>query len=264
MTFFEIWLNGFLLSMALLTALWLVSVKMKNASIIDPFWGFGFVVLAFYYVYATGNYSPRSILLTSLVTIWGLRLSIYLLWRNMGHGEDYRYQEFRKDYGPERYWWVSFFQVFLLQGVLMSLVALAILGTIMSDQGAALTLWDYLLVPIWLIGLSFEAGGDYQLTKFKKDKSNKGKVLNTGFWKYTRHPNYFGDTAIWWSFGLFSVISGNYYGVIGSLIMNILLLKISGVSLLEKSLKKTKPQYEDYINRTSAFFPWFPKDKIEK
>jgi len=264
MTILEIWLNGFLLSMVMLTALWLVSVKMRNASIIDPFWGFGFVVLAFFYLYATGNYSPRAILITSLVTIWGLRLSIYLLWRSIGHGEDYRYQNFRQDYGPKRYWWISFFQVFLLQGVLMTLVASTILCTIMASEASDLTVFDFLCMLIWLVGLSFEAGGDYQLTKFKKDKNNKGKVLNTGFWKYTRHPNYFGDTAIWWSFGLFSVISGSYYGLFGSLLMNILLLKISGVSMLEKGLKKTKPQYQDYIERTHSFFPWFPKNKTEK
>jgi steroid 5-alpha reductase family enzyme len=262
MGFLEIWLNGFILSMVLLSLLWIASVFLKNASIIDPFWGFGFVVLAFYYLYATGNYSPRAILLTALVTIWGLRLSIYLLWRNVGHGEDYRYQQFRQDFGPARYWWISFFQVFLLQGVLMSLVAMTLLGVMTSLHDVSLSLFDMLALLIWLIGFSFEAGGDYQLTSFKKNKNNKGKVLNTGFWKYTRHPNYFGDATIWWSFALFAVISGSYYVIIGALLMNILLLKISGVSLLEKNLKKTKPQYEDYINRTNAFLPWFPKKKI--
>lgn len=262
MDFFEIWLNGFVLSMVLLTVLWIVSVFLKNASIIDPFWGFGFVVLVFYYLYATGNDSPRVILLTSLVSIWGLRLSAYLLWRNIGHGEDYRYQEFRRDYGPDRYWWISFFQVFLLQGVLMSLVALPLLGVMINSLEGTLTIVDGLAIIIWLIGIAFEAGGDYQLTLFKKDYANKGKVLNTGFWKYTRHPNYFGDATIWWSFALFAFISGSYYTILGSLLMNILLLKISGVSLLEKNLKKTKPQYADYISRTNTFFPWFPKKKI--
>jgi steroid 5-alpha reductase family enzyme len=197
-------------------------------------------------------------MITALVTLWGLRLSIYLFWRNFGHGEDYRYQQFRKDFGPERYWWVSFFQVFLLQGILMSLVALPLLGVFVGDTGGSLTIYDSVAAILWLIGISFEAGGDYQLTTFKKDQKNKGKVLNTGFWKYTRHPNYFGDAAVWWSFGLFALISGSYYTIIGSLLMNILLLKISGVSFLERSLKSTKPQYEEYIKNTSAFFPWFP------
>jgi len=259
MTFIEIWLNGFILSMVLLTILWAISVFLKNASIIDPFWGFGFVVLAFYYLYITGNYSPRAVLLTALVTIWGARLSLYLLWRNSGHGEDYRYQQFRQDYGPERYWWLSFFQVFLLQGVLMSIVALPLLGTMMNANLDSLTLLDFIILTTWLVGFSFEAFGDYQLTKFKSDPNNKGKVLNTGFWKYTRHPNYFGDSAIWWSFGLFAIISGSYYVIVGPIVMNLLLLKVSGVSLLEKSLKKTKPLYADYIQKTNAFLPWFTK-----
>ena len=259
MDFLDIWLDGFLLSMVLLTILWVVSVFLKDASIIDPFWGFGFVVLTYFYLYLTENFSDKSILVASLVTIWGLRLSLYLLIRNTGHGEeDYRYQQFRKDFGPERYWWVSFFQVFLLQGILMSLVAVPIIGIMVSPE-VSITLFDYVAIIIWLIGISFEAGGDYQLSIFKKNPDNKGKVLNTGFWKYTRHPNYFGDAAIWWSFGLFAIISGSYYTILGSLLMNILLLKISGVSLLEKSLKTTKPQYADYIKRTNSFFPWFPK-----
>lgn len=259
MDFLNIWLYGFLLSMVLLTILWVVSVFLKDASIIDPFWGFGFVVLTYFYLYLTGNYSDKSILVVSLVTIWGLRLSLYLLIRNTGHGEeDYRYQQFRKDFGPERYWWVSFFQVFLLQGILMSLVAVPIIGIMISPE-SSITLFDYVAIIIWLIGISFEAGGDYQLSIFKKNPDNKGKVLNTGFWKYTRHPNYFGDTAIWWAFGLFAIISGSYYTILGSLLMNILLLKISGVSLLEKTLKTSKPQYADYIKRTNSFFPWFPK-----
>jgi len=259
MDFINIWLYGFLMSMVLLTILWVVSVFLKDASIIDPFWGFGFVVLTYFYLYLTGNYSDKSILVASLVTIWGLRLSLYLLIRNTGHGEeDYRYQQFRKDFGPERYWWFSFFQVFLLQGILMSLVAVPIIGIMVSPEGS-ITPFDYVAIIIWLIGLSFEAGGDYQLSIFKKNPDNKGKVLNTGFWKYTRHPNYFGDAAIWWSFGLFAIISGSYYTILGSLLMNILLLKISGVSLLEKTLKTSKPQYADYIKRTNSFFPWFPK-----
>ena len=258
MSFFEIWINGFLVTMGLLTLLWLVSVAMKNASIIDPFWGTGFVVLMGYYLYATENYSNRLLFIAGLVLIWGLRLSLYLLWRNSGHGEDYRYQQFRQDYGPERYWWISFFQVFLLQGILMSIVALPLLGIAMSSQ-TELTLLDILVAVIWFIGISFEAGGDLQLTRFKSNPDNKGKVLNTGFWRYTRHPNYFGDAAVWWSFGLFAVLSGSYVTLVGSLLMNILLLKISGVSLLEKSLKSTKPQYADYVEKTNAFFPWFPK-----
>jgi steroid 5-alpha reductase family enzyme len=259
MDFFQLWCNGFLICMVLLTALWLVSVYFKNASIIDPFWGMGFIVLMLYYLFFAGNFTTRSILLSALVIIWGLRLSIFLFWRNLGHGEDYRYQQFRKDYGADRYWWISFFQVFLLQGVLMSLVAVPLLGTALNSSSGPLTFLDYFAVVVWLIGIAFEAGGDYQLTTFKRNEMNKGKVLDTGFWKYTRHPNYFGDATVWWSFGLFAFVSGSYFTLLGSLLMNILLLKISGVSLLERTLKTTKPQYVEYMKKTNSFFPWFLK-----
>jgi steroid 5-alpha reductase family enzyme len=118
---------------------------------------------------------------------------------------------------------------------------------------------DYSGVLLWLIGFSFEAGGDYQLARFKADPSNKGKVLNKGFWRYTRHPNYFGDSAVWWGYGLICLSAGSYIPVLGSILMTALIIKISGVALLEKSLKEQKPQYKKYIEKTSAFVPWFPK-----
>ncbi len=112
---------------------------------------------------------------------------------------------------------------------------------------------------IWLIGFSFEAGGDFQLSRFKGDPKNKGKVLNTGFWKYTRHPNYFGDTAVWWAYALFSIAAGSYWQIIGAVVMTLLIIKVSGVALIEKTLNESKPQYREYIQKTSSFFPWFPK-----
>ena len=256
--FLEIWLSGFLLSMVFLIFLWIISVFLKNASIIDPFWGMGFVILSAFYMWSTENPPYRSWALMSMVSIWGLRLSIYLFLRNLGKGEDYRYQQFRRDYGPNRYWWVSFFQVFLLQGVIMSVVALPLLGSMMepSEWDAPLLFWP--AVVLWIIGFIFEAGGDYQLVQFKK-KRKTGEVLQTGLWKYSRHPNYFGDALIWWAIGLMSVSNGYFWPLLGPLVMNWLLLKISGVSLLEQNLKETKPHYKAYMEKTSAFFPWFPK-----
>ena len=133
------------------------------------------------------------------------------------------------------------------------------LGAQFHSGGSDLNYFDYAAIIIWIIGFSFEAGGDYQLAKFKSDPNNKGKVLNTGFWKYTRHPNYFGDAAVWWAYGLFSVAAGSYLPLLSALLMTLLIVKVSGVSLLEKTLKNTKPQYKDYVEKTSAFFPWFPK-----
>jgi steroid 5-alpha reductase family enzyme len=194
-----------------------------------------------------------------LVSLWGLRLSIYLAWRNLGKGEDFRYREFRRKYGPERYWWVSYFQTFLLQGVLMMIVSLPLLAVSAGTGSNTLGVIDFVGILVWVTGFTFEAGGDLQLARFKGNPKNKGKVLNTGFWKYTRHPNYFGDSAAWWAYALFSIAAGGYWQVIGSVIMTLLIIRISGVALLEKTLVDTKPEYRDYIRRTSAFLPWFPK-----
>lgn len=254
-----IYLQGFLLLISLLTLLWIVSVLIKDASIVDIFWGMTFVVTNFYYFFATSDIYTRKIILLVLVTLWGLRLSIFLAFRNIGKGEDFRYQEFRKKYGPERYWWFSFFQVYLLQGILSILVSITLLGAHFNTQINQLNWLDILGIIVWLIGFSFEAGGDYQLTKFKKNPNNKGKVLNTGFWKYTRHPNYFGDSAVWWSYAIFAIAAGSYWTIVGSFIMTFLLLKVSGVALLEKSLKDKKPEYMEYIQKTNSFLPWFPK-----
>lgn len=254
-----LFLQAALLILTLLTLLWLLSVALKNVSIVDLFWGLGFVIVNAFYVVTSGDLSPRKIVLLILVSLWGLRLSIYLAWRNIGKGEDFRYQAFRQKYGTERYWWISFFQTFLLQGVLMMLISMPLLGANMGNQPETLQALDYLGILIWMIGFNFEAGGDYQLARFKKNPQNKGKVLNTGFWKYTRHPNYFGDAAVWWAFGIFSIAGGNYWHSIGSILMTLLIIKVSGVALLEKSLNETKPQYKEYIQKTNSFFPWFPK-----
>jgi len=248
-----------LIILGLLTLLWIVSIIIKNVSIVDLFWGFGFVVINAIYSLSSGNLDARKILMLLLVSVWGLRLSIYLSYRNIGKGEDFRYQEFRKKYGQEHYWWVSFFQTFLLQGVLMMIVSLPLLGVVAGAHSNELNVLDYLGVLVWIIGFMFEAGGDYQLSRFKQNPKNKGKVLDTGFWKYTRHPNYFGDSAVWWAYALFSMAAGSYWQIIGSLIMTLLIIKVSGVALLEKSLNDTKPQYRDYIQKTSSFLPWFPK-----
>lgn len=259
MSFFEIYLAALAAILVMMTTLWIISVFVKNVSIVDLFWGFGFVVSAIVYFVLTDGNETRKIVLLSLVTIWGLRLSIYLAWRNLGKGEDFRYAQFRKNYGEYRYWWISFFQTFLLQGVLMWLISAPLLGAMYYTQNSNLGILDFIGIAFWIIGISFEAGGDFQLAKFKSNPENKGKVLNTGFWRYTRHPNYFGDSAVWWGYGLICLAAGSYIPVLGSILMTALIIKVSGVALLEKSLKDTKPQYREYIEKTSAFLPWFPK-----
>ena len=248
-----------LIILTFVTLLWIWSIFIKNVSIVDIFWGLGFVVVNTFYVFMSGELNARKILILTLVSIWGLRLAIYLAFRNIGKGEDFRYQEFRKNYGPKRYWWFSFFQTFLLQGALIMIVSLPLLGINSSTSNGTLNVLDYIGIAVWLIGFTFEAGGDFQLARFKNNLKNNGKVLNTGFWKYTRHPNYFGDSAVWWAYAIFSIAAGSYWQIIGAIIMTLLIIKISGVRLLEKTLKESKPQYRDYIKKTNSFFPWFPK-----
>ncbi len=259
MMFGEIYFSALLVILLLMTTLWVVSVVVKNVSIVDMFWGFGFVLASSYYFYATEGFEVRKLLVMTMVAIWGIRLSVYLAWRNYGKGEDFRYQEFRRKYGEKRYWWLSFFQTFLLQGVLMWLISVPLLGAQFNSNDSSLNVFDFLGIFFWVVGFVFESGGDFQLARFKANPLNKGKVLNTGFWKYTRHPNYFGDSAVWWGFGFLSLASGSYLPIIGSVLMTLLIIKVSGVALLEKTLKTQKTEYAEYIRKTSVFIPWFPK-----
>ena len=156
--------------------LWIISIVIKNVSIVDLFWGFGFVLANGFYFISTDGFLPRKIILLIMVSIWGLRLSVYLAWRNIGKGEDFRYQQFRKKYGENRYWWISFFQTFLLQGILMWLISAPLLGAQYYGLNNSLGIFDFAGMILWITGFIFEAGGDFQLAMFKADPSNKGKV----------------------------------------------------------------------------------------
>jgi steroid 5-alpha reductase family enzyme len=259
MTFLETYLQGLLLIVVFVTFVWMLSVYLKNASIVDIFWGLSFVLVSGFYFIVTPDLTIRKIITMALVAIWGLRLSMHIFLRNMGKPEDYRYQEFRKNYGEKRYWWFSYFQVFLLQGSLVWLISAPLLAINYYSSNNSFGVLDILGILIWMIGFTFEAGGDWQLVRFKNNPANKGKLLTTGFWKYTRHPNYFGDAAVWWGFAVLSIASGCYLPVLSSVLMTWLIVKVSGVSMLERTMKNTKPGFEDYIKRTSAFIPWFPK-----
>jgi steroid 5-alpha reductase family enzyme len=258
MSFINIWLHALILIIILMTILWIISVIVKNVSIVDLFWGPGFAVTGGYYLANCAGSNPRKVIILTLVVIWAARLAIHLAIRNAGKGEDFRYREFRKKYGENRYWWISYFQTFILQGLLMWLISLPLLGA-QYYAGKPFGIIDIAALIIWITGFIFETGGDIQLMRFRSDTSNKGKVLDTGLWRFTRHPNYFGDSAVWWGYGLFSIAAGAYIPAIGSILMTALIIKVSGVSLLERSLSTTKPQYKEYIERTSAFIPWFPK-----
>ena len=242
MSLLSIYGTGALVILGMMVALWLLSIYLKDASIVDIFWGTGFVITAWIYFYLTPDgFLTRKLLVASLATLWGLRLSIYILVRNWGQGEDFRYKRWRHESG-KNWWWVSFYQVFALQGLPARLVWL-----------------DYVGLLVWAIGFFFEAVGDWQLHRFKANPDNEGKLLNTGIWRYTRHPNYFGDAAQWWGFYLIAAAAGGFWSIFSPIIMTLLLRNISGVSMLEKTLKTTKPGYQVYVETTNAFFPWFPK-----
>lgn len=242
----------------LMISTWVVSLVLRNASIVDITWGFGFVVVAWVVRLQGDTATDRQWLLVALTTVWGLRLAGYLFWRNHGEPEDYRYRAMRKRWG-DRFPVISLVTVFALQGVLMWIVSLPVqLGQVPDEPGLGVLAWIGVL--IWLVGFVFEAGGDVQLARFKADPANAGKVMDRGFWRYTRHPNYFGDACVWWGLALIAAESGlGAWGLVGAAVMNLLLLKVSGVAMLERSLRKRKPDYQAYVERTSAFFPRPPR-----
>jgi steroid 5-alpha reductase family enzyme len=261
MTFLEIYGIGAVAILGLMTALWIISLILRNSSIVDILWGPGFVLANWvYFALTPGGFPGRKWLISILVTIWGLRLGSYILWRNWGKGEDFRYQKWRDEAGA-KWWWYSFFKVFLLQGILLWGISVPLLAAQISPTPARLTVLDWAAIPVWAIGFFFEAVGDLQMARFKADPANKGKVLDRGVWRYTRHPNYFGDATQWWAYYLVAAAAGGWWTVFSPVIMTTLLLRVSGVALLEKSLKDRKPQYREYIERTSAFVPWFPRRK---
>lgn len=241
----------------LMTALWLISLKIKNASIVDIFWGIGFVVITWLAFALAQGYLPRKQLIATLVTIWGLRLALHIGIRNWGKPEDFRYAAWRDENGS-RWWWLSFFKVFLLQGFLMWIISAPLIAAQTSGFPAILTPLDWLGALLWVFGLLFETIGDLQLMRFKSDPANKGKLITTGLWKYTRHPNYFGEAVLWWGYYLIAFVSGFWWTIFSPILMTWLLLEVSGVAMLERTMKH-KPGYKEYIKRTNAFLPWFPK-----
>jgi len=260
MSFINIVLFAGLAILMTMIILWLASLALKNSSIVDIFWGLGFVLANWvYFVLTPYGAEPRKWLISVLVSIWGLRLSLYILWRNWGKAEDFRYQTWRKEAAAE-WWWRSFFRVFLLQGLLLWVISIPLLAAQVAAQPASLQVLDYLGLAVWTVGFFFEFMGDLQLARFRSIPSNKGKVLDHGVWRYTRHPNYFGDSAQWWGYFLIAVSAGGWWVFYSPLMMTLLLLKVSGVALLEKTLKDSKPQYKEYIEKTSAFFPLPPKN----
>jgi steroid 5-alpha reductase family enzyme len=246
---------------AVMLTTWLVSLPLRNASIVDPVWSLGFVVIGWVSAFAGHGDRLRVGVRLVFVSIWGLRLSWHLFTRNRGHGEDFRYGAMRAHWG-DRFWLVSLGTVFLFQGVLMWIVSLPLqFGAGIGGRTASWPVFLALGALVWAIGFGFESFGDAQLKAFRADPDSAGQVMDRGLWRYTRHPNYFGDACVWWGIFLVSVGAGGWAwaGVVGPMVMTTLLRRVSGVTLLERSLVRRRPGYVDYVARTSPFFPRPPR-----
>lgn len=236
---------------------YLIAQAIKDNSIVDIAWGIGFMIattIAFVY---TGKFYFQNILVNLLVFVWGLRLSFYIFIRHLGKGEDYRYKEMRKQWGKNAAL-MALIKVFVPQAIVMYIIVFPVLIININPHDEILPT-DIAGMLIWLIGFFFEVVSDAQMYAFKKNLANKGKIMRQGLWKYTRHPNYFGEAVMWWGIFVIALPSGYWYlSILSPVVISFLIIKVTGVELLEKKYK-TNPDYQDYIRTTSSFFPWFYK-----
>lgn len=241
----------------LMSGTWLLSLRMRDVSIIDPVWGLAFAVVAVAAALVADGDAGRRALLVTLTAVWGLRLFAHLAWRRRGHGEDPRYAAMRAR-NPETFARRSLVTVFGLQAALVVVVSLPVqMGQVPGSPG--LGVLAAAGAAVWLVGLVFETVGDLQLARFRARPDSRGRVLDTGLWRYTRHPNYFGDFLVWWGLFLVAAESGVWWTVAGPVVMSVLLMRVSGVTLLERDIAARRPGYAAYARRTSAFFPRPPR-----
>ena len=235
---------------------WLLSLARNNVTHVDSMWSLFFALATYTTAILMTELSPRALLIITLVTIWALRLCVYLTWRNWGSHEDHRYVEIRQNNQPY-FWLKSIYIVFGLQAVLAGIISISLFGGVSSSS--EINWLDYIGAATFIFGFIWETVADWQLSQFKAKVSNKGKVLATGLWRYSRHPNYFGECCVWWGFYLFALAGGTWWAIISPILMTLLLLKVSGVSLLESTIVDRRPAYADYIKKTNAFIPNFLK-----
>lgn len=252
----QAYLSGLYLMLAFAFAGWLFSVFKHNVTVVDSMWSLFFLLATAVYIFHENGLTERNILLIIIVLIWSLRLSVYLSWRNRGPHEDHRYQAIRRNNEPH-FWLKSLYIVFGLQAVLAWIISLPLLG--IAGSNAPLNWLDFAGLALWLAGFAWETIADWQLTRFKSQSANRGRVLDRGLWRYCRHPNYLGECLLWWGFYLMALGAGAWWSIIGPLLMTLLLLKVSGVALLEKDIGERRPGYAGYMQRTNAFIPGKPK-----
>ena len=247
---------GLFVALLLPSLTWMVSLFKADVSIVDSLWSLIFLALCTSYFLSSEFTTPRGTVVLVLVTLWALRLSAYITWRNWGKPEDARYQAIRRKHAPN-FALKSLWLVFLLQGALAWIISLPLLAAIAGSR--PLSLLDAVAAVLVLSGTLFESIADAQLAAFKARPGTRGQVMDKGLWRYTRHPNYFGECCVWWGFYLFAVATGGWWSIISPLLMTVLLLRVSGVALLEKDITERRPGYRNYIQRTNAFFPGLPR-----
>ena len=232
---------------------WLVSLRQKDVSIVDSFWPLLILTGATTYVLTEPQPGPRALVVIALVALWAVRLAAHITWRHWGEPEDRRYQAIRARNQPH-FKWKSLVLVFALQALLAWVVSSLVLAAVVNVRP-----WnwlDTLGAGVILAGGLFEAVADWQLARFKSNPAHKGKVMDQGLWRYSRHPNYFGEFCVWWGFYLIALSAQGWWWAIASpLLMTLLLLKVSGVALQEKDIAERRPGYREYIDSTNAFFP---------
>jgi len=249
MTIYLVALGAILLVGALA---WVVSILIEDVSFVDSLWSLFFLLAALLYAFDAEYLSARGLLVLALVVAWSLRLSVYITARNWGQPEDSRYQKIRENHEPG-FVVKSLYIVFGLQGLLAWIISAPLLPAIQSPGNLGMI--DAVALLLFLVGFFFETVGDWQLSRFKADPDNRGRVMDAGLWRYTRHPNYFGEFCIWWAFWLFAVSAGAWWTVFSPVLMTVLLLRVSGVAMLERSIGDRRPGYAEYVQRTNAFFP---------
>ncbi len=256
---------GLALTAALAVLTWLASLVRRDVSLVDRSWGLFIAGAAIVYALTLPAPGDRGLWMLGAVVAWAVRLSVFITRRNWGHGEDRRYQEIRARNQPN-FGFKSLYLVFALQAMLAWVVSSPFFAAMAGSSAQARPLgWlDVIGIAVVAFGIVFEAIGDAQMSRFKADPLNKGQVMDRGVWRFTRHPNYFGETCVWWGFWLMALAGAGWSGawsVVSPLLMTVLLLKVSGVSLLEKDIVERRPAYRDYIVRTNAFVPGWPRSK---
>ena len=258
-TLLPIALCGLALIALLALATWIASLVQRDASLVDRMWSLMIAGPAIVYAAQTSWTTPRAVAVLVLVLAWGVRLAAYITWRNWGHGEDRRYQQIRARNQPN-FAFKSLYLIFVLQMVLAWIVSAPTLAALAGTHDFGVL--DVAGIVVALVGFLFEAIGDAQMAAFKRDAANRGQVMDRGLWRYTRHPNYFGEACFWWGVWLIALAAGGpaaIWTVLSPLLMTVLLLKVSGVAMLEKDIGERRPAYRDYIARTNAFIPGPPR-----